>query len=334
MTVGSSAAAKARSDAETCPPGQKSYRVATRGSPLSLAQTRHIIEMLMAACPSTAYDITTVTTRGDTDSRPLFTINQKGIFEKEVDAAVMDGRADFAVHSLKDVPTELPDGIVLACIPERKSPADVLVTAGGYTIKTLPPDAAIGTSSMRRAVQISRARPDVKIKPIRGNIETRMAKISSGAVDGVVLAYAGIARLKVNVRYTILPTKEFVPSPGQGALAVMARSDDTETLRLLQQIEDPCSKAESDAERALSAAVGSGCRFPVGAVARCDGGRTSIRADAFSADGKESITVEETARDGESPASVGRRAGQRMLSRGVRRLALNWREELARWNGA
>ena len=309
------------------------YAVATRGSRLSIAQTRHVIDQLLAAAPDTTYDVITITTKGDTDSRPLFTIDQKGIFEKEVDMAVEDGRADFAVHSLKDIPSELPDGLVLACVPKREHPDDVLITTKGHTLKTLPPNATIGTSSLRRAVQISRARPDVRIRPIRGNIETRISKLDSDQLDGIVLAYAGLSRLRIDVRYTLLPVKEFVPSPGQGALAIVSRSDDTEMHRVLQKIEDPCSRAEADAERALSAAVGSGCRFPVGALARQTGDTMSIRADAFSVDGKEVVAVEETAYDKESPAEMGRRAGQNLLSKGAKRLALNWREGLSEWNG-
>lgn len=324
--------------------GKPRYAVAARGSRLSLAQAGMVTRQLEEANPGTSYEIVTITTRGDTDARPLFAIDQKGIFEKEVDRAVADGRADFAVHSMKDVPSELPDGLVLACVPERERPEDVLITADGSTLEEMRPGAVIGTSSLRRAVQISRARPDVVVKPIRGNVETRIGKVRGGndggsngngaaAMDGVVLAYAGVARLGLDVGYSMLPLDGFLPSPGQGALAVISRAEDADIAAMLRGIEHAGSRAEADAERALSDAVGSGCRFPVGALARHTGGGIAIRADAFSIDGRDSITVDVTGgRDPDAAADVGRRAGMEMMAKGVSRLGLKWREGLAEWN--
>ena len=322
------------------PAGKPRYVVAARGSRLSLAQAGAVIRQLEEANPGTSYEITTITTKGDTDARPLFTIDQKGIFEKEVDKAVADGRADFAVHSMKDVPSELPDGLALACVPERERPDDVLITADGSTLEEMRQGAVIGTSSLRRAVQISRARPDVVVKPIRGNVETRIGKIRGGggdsaaaAVDGVVLAYAGVTRLNLDARYAVLPLDGFLPSPGQGALAVISRAEDADTAAMLRGIEHAGSRAEADAERALSDAVGSGCRFPVGALARHTGGGIAIRADAFSIDGSDHITVDVAGgRDPDAAADVGRRAGAEMMAKGVSRLGLKWREGLAEWN--
>ena len=332
------------------------YAVAARGSRLSLAQAGAVIGQLEEMNPGTSYEIVTITTRGDTDARPLFAIDQKGIFEKEVDRAVADGRADFAVHSMKDVPSELPGGLALACVPERERPEDVLITADGSTLEEMRPGAVIGTSSLRRAVQISRARPDVVVKPIRGNVETRIGKIRGGgssngngngsssnnnngngsrataAVDGVVLAYAGVARLNLDVRYAVLPLDGFLPSPGQGALAVVSRAGDADTAAVLKCIEHADSRAEADAERALSDAVGSGCRFPVGALARHTGSGIAIRADAFSIDGSDSITVDMAGGQDSAAADVGRRAGVEMMARGVSKLGLKWREGLAEWN--
>ena len=329
--------------------GKPKYAVAARGSRLSLAQAGAVIGQLEEANPGTSYEIVTITTRGDTDARPLFAIDQRGIFEKEVDRAVADGRADFAVHSMKDVPSELPDGLALACVPERERPEDVLITADGSTLEEMRPGSVIGTSSLRRAVQISRARPDVVVKPIRGNVETRIGKIRGGgdggsssnndgsgraaaAVDGVVLAYAGVARLNLDARYTVLPLDGFLPSPGQGALAVISRAGDADTAAMLKRIEHADSRAEADAERALSDTVGSGCRFPVGALARHTGGGIAIRADAFSIDGSDSITVDMAGERDSAAADLGRRAGTEMMERGVSRLGLKWREGLAEWN--
>lgn len=326
--------------------GKLKYAVAARGSRLSLAQAGAVIGKLEEINPGTSYEIVTITTRGDTDARPLFAIDQKGIFEKEVDRAVADGRADFAVHSMKDVPSELPDGLALACVPERERPEDVLITADGSTLEEMRPGSVIGTSSLRRAVQISRARPDMVVKPIRGNVETRIGKIRDGggsnnnddsgraaaAVDGVVLAYAGVARLDLDARYTVLPLDGFLPSPGQGALAVISRAGDADTMAMLKRIEHADSRAEADAERALSDTVGSGCRFPVGALARHTGGGIAIRADAFSIDGSDYITVDMAGERDSAAADLGRRAGTEMMERGVSRLGLKWREGLAEWN--
>ena len=319
------------------------YVIATRGSRLSVSQTEQAVMMLEAKNPGASYEITTITTKGDTDARPLFAIDQKGIFEKEVDRAVADGSADFAVHSLKDVPSAVPDGLVLACVPEREDPSDVLVTPDGRTLGQMRPGSVIGTSSLRRAVQITRARPDVTVRPIRGNVETRIGRVRTAergagsgedadkAVDGVVLARAGISRLGIDVRYAVLPHDAFVPSPGQGALAITAKAGDRDTIEMLRGIEHADSRAEADAERALSDVVGSGCRFPVGARARCSGGSTAIRAEAFSIDGSRSVTVE-MACDDVPAAEVGRRAGMKMISGGGGELGLKWREGLAEWN--
>ncbi len=317
---------------------KKRYVAAARGSRLSLAQAGLVMEQLRVLNPNCTYETAAVTTRGDIDERPLFTIDQKGIFAKEVDRAVADGAADFAIHSLKDLPAAVPDGLVLASVPKREQPADILITQNGDTLEGLPRNSTIGTSSLRRAVQISRARPDIMIKPIRGNIETRIRRVGSD-VDGIVLAYAGVARLGLKIRYEMLPLQRFVPSPGQGALAVVCRSDDLDTREMLGRLEDRNSRAEADAERALSETVGSGCRFPVGALARChdddddDDGTLTLTADAFSTDGREVVTTTVTLDAGES-VEAGRQAGKDLISKGVKRLALNWREGLSEWNRA
>src|SRR5579885_3365610 len=218
------------------------YTIGTRGSQLSLTQTRWVVSEIKKELPDAEFQIITIKTQGDTDARPLFTINQKGIFEKEIDRAVAEKKVDFAVHSLKDVPAELPDDLVLACIPVREEANDVFITKDGNTLDTIKTGAVIGTSSLRRAVQISRKRPDVIVKPIRGNIETRIKKIGEGTFDGIVLAQAGIQRLGLDIKFEKLPVEVFMPSPGQGALAIVARKDNSDVLALLKKIEDPVSR--------------------------------------------------------------------------------------------
>ena len=168
------------------------YLVGTRGSRLSVAQTNWVIGKLKDANPECSYEIIPITTKGDVDPRPLFAIDQKGIFEKEVDRAVAEKKVDFAVHSLKDVPSDLPDGLSLACVPKRESINDVLISKDDLSLEALPQNATVGTSSLRRAVQLTRKRPDITVKPIRGNIETRIKKISGTNYDAVVLASAGL----------------------------------------------------------------------------------------------------------------------------------------------
>lgn len=211
------------------------YLIGTRGSQLSIAQTKWIVEELKKKTPENEYEIKTITTKGDTDARPLFTINQKGIFEKEIDKAVADNQVDFAVHSLKDVPSILPDELILGCVPPRESFNDIFISKNGDTLETIPEGALIGTSSLRRAVQVSRKRNDLKVKTIRGNIETRIKKVHDGIFDGIILAQAGINRLGVSVKHTQLSIVDFPPSPGQGALGIVCRKNDKDTMSMLQK---------------------------------------------------------------------------------------------------
>jgi hydroxymethylbilane synthase len=307
------------------------YLVGARGSQLSVAQTNWVISELKKVNPESEYEIKTITTKGDTDTRPLFTIDQKGIFEKEIDRAVAQKEVDFAVHSLKDVPSELDDGLILACIPKREVVNDVFISSDGSSLDDISPDSIIGTSSLRRAVQVSRKRPDVTVKPIRGNIETRIKKASGENYDGIVLAQAGISRLGVDVKYTPLSITDFSPSPGQGAIAIVTREYDTQTISMLKKIEDSTSRLEIEAERALSDFVDSGCRFPIGAYAKSNGSEITLDVVAFSVDGKKSIHVTKIG-DKDDPYSIGKSAGEELREKGVNDLALNWREKVEEWN--
>lgn len=307
------------------------YKIGTRGSQLSLAQTNWVVTELKKVNPNVQFEIKTIKTKGDTDARPLFTINQKGIFEKEIDKAVAEKQVDFAVHSLKDVPSKLPENLVLACIPKRESVNDIFISSNGKTLDNIEVGAVIGTSSLRRAVQLIRKRPDLVVKPIRGNIETRIKKIGNEKYDAVVLAQAGISRLGLDVKFSKLSADEFFPSPGQGALAIVARADDSNTIAMLKKIEDRNSRLEAEAERALSNSVESGCRFPVGAYAKVNGETLSLKAVAFSVDGKKSIIVEKTGNKND-PTTLGELVGEELIKQGVNELALNWREKVEEWN--
>ncbi|MCV0411135.1 hydroxymethylbilane synthase [Nitrosopumilus sp.] len=307
------------------------YKVGARGSQLSVAQTNWVISELKKVNPGCEYEIKSITTKGDTDSRPLFTINQKGIFEKEVDRAVSQKEVDFAVHSLKDVPSELDESLMIACIPKREAVNDVFISSDGSSLENIKKGAVIGTSSLRRAVQVSRKRPDVTVKPIRGNIETRIKKTSGENFDAIVLAQAGISRLGVDIKFSPLSIHDFSPSPGQGAIAIVARSDDIDTISMLKKIEDSDSRLEIEAERALSNYVDSGCRFPLGAYAKSSGTEMTLTVTAFSVDGKQSLHVTKTGSKND-PASLGKNVGEELRKKGVNDLALNWREKVEEWN--
>jgi len=307
------------------------YTIGTRGSKLSLAQTNWVISELKKVNSETEYEIKTITTKGDTDVRPLFSMDQKGIFEKEIDKAVVEKEVNFAVHSLKDVPSELGPNLNLSCIPVRESIHDVFISSDGTTLENIKSGAVIGTSSLRRAVQISRLRSDVVVKPIRGNVELRIKKINEGQFDGVVLAQAGINRLGLDVKVTPLSIIDFPPSPGQGALGIVSRSDDEKTIAMLKKIEDTDSRLKIEAERALSKFVESGCRFPVGAFAELIGNDLKLTVAVYSIDGKKSIIVEKSGNKND-PFALGKLVGEELKNQGVNELALNWREKVEEWN--
>ena len=307
------------------------FLVGTRGSKLSLAQTNWVISELKKENEGSEFEIKTITTKGDTDSRALFTIDQKGIFEKEIDKAVAEKEIDFAVHSLKDVPSDISESLTIACIPKRESANDVIITKEGYNLKTIPSNAVVGTSSLRRAVQVSRIRPDVVVKPVRGNIETRINKVMDGKFDAIILAEAGISRLSLDVKHSVLSTKDFPPSPGQGALAIVCRSDDDKTISMLKKIEDEKSRNEIEAERALSDYVDSGCRFPVGALAIGNSSTLKLTVSAYSVDGKKAISLEKSG-DISNPRNLGKELGEELQKTGIAEIASNWRESLDEWN--
>ena len=307
------------------------FIVGARGSKLSQAQTNWVISELQKIDPSLSFEFKTITTKGDTDTRPLFAMEQKGIFEKEIDRAVFEKEVDFAVHSLKDVPSQLDENLIIACIPKREAINDVLITRDGFDIDSIPSNSVIGSSSLRRAVQITRKRPDLNVKPVRGNIETRINKVLDGKFDGVVLAQAGITRLGTSVKLSKLSLDDFPPSPGQGALAIVCREDDSKTLEILQQIEDPKSRKEIEAERALSDSVDSGCRFPVGAFAISDSNSLTLKVAVYSMDGKKSIILEKSDNI-DNAIELGKSLGDELRDRGVSEIASNWREELEEWN--
>ncbi len=277
--------------------------------------------------PGLRIDRTVITTAGDADQRtPLFSLDQKGIFEKEIDQAVLDGRVDFAVHSMKDIPVFAKDSpLLIASVPERGSVADVLVSKGDMLLKELGEGSRIGTSSLLRVAQLRRARPDLNPEPIRGNVETRIQKVDEGEFDGVVLAEAGLARLGITGRISErLPVEDFMPAPGQGALAVVARRDNLEVVDVLRSIEHPPTRAEIEAERELVRILEGGCKVPVGALAIARGERIQISACIFSIDGEEKLLAERSGLVQESLV-LAKEAGEELIEKGAKKIEESWR---------
>ena len=292
-------------------------RAATRGSALARWQTEHVAALLRAADPAVEVEAVVVTTEGDRRRDvPIEAIGGRGVFAKEVQAAVLEGRADFAVHSAKDLPSspELqPGGLVLACVPERADPRDALV---GDRLDDLPSGAVVATGSVRRRAQLGHARPDLEFAGLRGNIETRLAR--APAFGAIVMAYAALVRLgRAGAAAEVIEPSLLLPQVGQGALAVECRAGDEEAWERLAAIEHARSRRCVDAERAWLAAIGGGCDLPVGALAEVDaGGDLRLEAVVASPDG---TTLVREAATGHDPASLGARlAGVLLDERGAR----------------
>ncbi|MBM4356515.1 MAG: hydroxymethylbilane synthase [Deltaproteobacteria bacterium] len=257
--------------------------LATRRSKLALAQARAYVRSLIAKNPGLEIEELHVVTSGDRiQDRSLQEIGGKGLFIKEIEEALLDGRADFAVHSIKDVPAELAPGLFLGAIPRREDPRDVLVTRGGG-LDALPNGARVGTSSMRRALQLKLARPDLVTEPLRGNVDTRLRKLEDGTIDAIVLAYAGLRRLDLGARANELFAPEaMLPAVGQGALGIECREDDARMQGVLATTDDVDTRIAVEGERAFMRAVGGSCQLPVAAY--CVLGATDLHLRGLLAD--------------------------------------------------
>ena len=255
-------------------------RIATRGSKLALRQTEIVSELVRSVSPDIEIEVVTVSTKGDVDARPYAEIGGKGLFMSEVEREVLEGRADIAVHSAKDLTAELAPGCVIACVPRRASSHDVVVGGtgddGGARLGSLAAGAVVGTSSMRRRALLAEVRPDLTVVELRGNLDTRLAKVARGDVDAAILAAAGIERLAADVQVGALDPDAWVPAPAQGALAIEARADRSDLAELFASIEDPVSRAEVTAERAFGAALEGGCSVPLGCRAVVSGNHIVI----------------------------------------------------------
>lgn len=282
-------------------------RVATRGSLLALAQTERVIAALRGIAPDYRYQPYIIHPEGDRDKvTPLAVLGGQGVFVVGVQAAVREGQAHLAVHSAKDVPPATPEGLTLAAYPERVDPRDVFVSRHGLPLAALPAGATVGTSSRRRAVQALATNPGIAIVELRGNIDTRLRKSATDEYDGIIVAAAGLERMGWADRVTeYLPVSTFVPAPAQGAIAVECRSDDTDTIALLAQIDDAGARTTVTAERAGLAAVGAGCRAPFALHAERRGKRLHLWGMMADEDGANARWLEEVAPGAEPfPAGV------------------------------
>jgi hydroxymethylbilane synthase len=294
----------------------------TRGSALALWQTDHAMDMLRAAHPGLRVEREIIQTRGDhLLDTPLPLVGGKGVFTAELEAALRDGRLDCAVHSLKDLPTDPADGLVIGAILPRANPADVLVSRAGYTLGTLPDGARVGTSSYRRGAQLLHKRPDLRLLDIRGNVDTRVRKAlaAEGEYDAIVLAYAGLERLgHLDAVSQVLSLDDMLPAPGQGAIAVQTR-DDPALLTLLEPIHHRDTALAVTAERAFLAGLGGGCSVPVAAYAYRDGGQLHLRGRVSARDGSQQIEVAAAANiaDEAGADALGARLAREALAQGA-----------------
>lgn len=301
-------------------------RIGTRGSELALTQSRYVRSLLGGTDETIPLEI--ITTSGDLFAEASLTkIGGKGLFTKEIEEALLDRRVDLAVHSLKDLPTENPPGLVIAALLTREDPRDALVSRDGLGLAALPRGARVGTSSLRRRSQILSRRPDLVVEDLRGNVPTRVKRVEEGRFDAVVIAAAGLRRLGLADRITESIDEEIMlPAPGQGVLGLQARADDEVTLAAVRHLHDPVAAAEATAERAFLSGLGGGCLVPVGARARVNGDRIFLAGFVGHPTGRPTVrrTIEGPMADA---VELGRALAVTLLSQGAREILAEVRSD-------
>ena len=296
-------------------------RIATRESPLALWQAHHVKALLERAHKSLDVTLVPMTTQGDQLlDAPLANVGGKGLFVKELEQAMLEGRADIAVHSMKDVPAQQPEGLTLAVFMEAEDPRDAFISNRYKSLDELPQGAVVGTSSLRRQTQLRAQRPDLKVKDLRGNVGTRLRKLDENHYDAILLAHAGLARLGLGHRITqSLDVESFIPAIGQGIIGIECREDDDATLALIAPLHHDISASRLRAERALNSRLGGACQVPVAGHARVQGKRLHLQALVGAPDGSRIIRgeIEGLATDG---VSLGIELAQRLLLGGAREI--------------
>ena len=292
-------------------------RVGTRGSNLALIQTNWAIDRLKEKFPEVEFEIKIIKTKGDKILHlSLDKIGDKGLFVKEIESQLLEGEIDLAVHSMKDMPAEVVEGLKFAAVPKREDPRDVIILREGLnSFDELPIGATIGTGSKRRKYQLLRKRPDLNIVPIRGNIETRISKIESENLDGIVLAASGVIRADLEEKITeFLPVDLMIPAPAQGALALEIRENDEELEKMIDAIRDEISQIQTDAERSYLAGIDGSCHIPMGAYCEVDGEKLTLTGIFGDEDG-EKITVESLEGDRDNPKELGSKLAKLVLEK-------------------
>lgn len=285
----------------------------TRGSRLALVQAEWCVDRLRAN--GIEVEVRTIkTTSEHRPDTPLSVIDQRDVFTRQLDEALLSGEIDLAVHSLKDVPTGLPDGIILAAVTERHDPSDALVSDGRYDVDGLPEGAVVATSSLRRRAQLLNRRPDLEIVEIRGNVDTRVRKMREGAADALILARAGLDRLGLDAPHAVIPTDVMLPAVGQGALAAATLADSPLRERVREALNHGVTELAVLAERAMLRTLEGGCRVPVGALGTTKGGSVRLRSIVASVDGALLYRAEA---EGERPEELGERLARDLLEQGA-----------------
>ena len=296
-------------------------RIATRKSPLALWQAEHVATLLRGAHAGLNVELKPMSTQGDRiQDRSLAAIGGKGLFIKELEVALEERRADIAVHSMKDVPAEMPQGFVIAAFLARADPRDALLCRRGSALTDLPAGAKLGTSSLRRQAQILAVRPDLCIEPLRGNVDTRLARLGNGALDAIVLACAGLVRLGLESHITTrLAPATMLPAVGQGAIGIECRNDDTRTRALVAALDDAATHTALAAERAFAQTLGGSCQSPIAALARIEGDRLTLEGLVAEPDGSR-LLRESVSGDSARAATLGEELARRLLESGAREL--------------
>lgn len=292
-------------------------RVGTRGSNLALIQTNWAIDRLKEKFPEVEFEVKIIKTKGDKILHlSLDKIGDKGLFVKEIESQLLEGEIDLAVHSMKDMPAEVVEGLKFAAVPKREDPRDVIILREGLnSFDELPIGATIGTGSKRRKYQLLRKRPDLNIVPIRGNIETRISKIESENLDGIVLAASGVIRADLEEKITeFLPVDLMIPAPAQGALALEIRENDEELEKMIDAIKDEISQVQTDAERSYLAGIDGSCHIPMGAYCEVDGEKLTLTGIFGDEDG-EKITVASLEGDRDNPKELGSKLAKLVLKK-------------------
>jgi hydroxymethylbilane synthase len=294
-------------------------RIATRKSQLALWQAEHVAALLREAHPGLQIELVPLVTQGDRiQDRSLAAIGGKGLFIKELEVAIEELRADIAVHSMKDVPADLPQGLTIGAVLKRADPRDALVTTSGIArLEDLRRGAIVGTSSLRRQAQLYALRHDLSIESMRGNVDTRIRKLDAGGMDAIVLACAGLVRLGLESRITArLDPKVCLPAVAQGVIGIECRRSDARTVQLLQALEDTATRTVMDAERAFAARLGGSCQSPIAAYAELAADRITLRGLVAEPDGSRLLRDTESGSAG-NPAALGRQLAERMLAAGA-----------------